>query len=66
MIMSNESLARLAATLDSQSMSGACHRTAVNPAQSYSLIKRTFKFLGSRVRTLLSGVPKESDQSRRR
>jgi hypothetical protein len=37
--MSNESLARLAATLDSQSMSGASHRTAVNPVASYSLFE---------------------------
>jgi hypothetical protein len=63
--MSNESLARLAATLDSQTMSGACHRKAMNPTKSYSLFERTSKFLGSLIRALLSSQPSESDHIRR-
>lgn len=38
-IMNNDNLMRLAATLDSQSMTGACHRVDMNPVTTDSVLK---------------------------
>jgi hypothetical protein len=44
-LMNNDNLIRLAATLDSQAMSGACHRVFMNPGSADSLLKRAIDFL---------------------
>jgi hypothetical protein len=64
MIMNNDSLVRLAATLDRQCMSGACHQTIMSPVKSDSLFKRALNFLASRMKRLFSNKPKDPDHSR--
>jgi hypothetical protein len=48
--MNNDSLFRLAATLDSQSMTGACHRVEMNPDKTDSPFKLAIDFLIDLVR----------------
>ncbi len=45
--MNDDNLYRLAATLDSQSMTGACHRIATNPPPTDPLFKLAVDFLKS-------------------
>jgi hypothetical protein len=49
--MNNDNLIRLAATLDSQSMTGACHRVAMGPVATDSMLK----LAGDLLRSLLRG-----------
>jgi hypothetical protein len=48
--MNNDSLIRLAATLDSQSMTGACHRVELNPTTTASPFKFAIDFLMGLIR----------------
>jgi hypothetical protein len=48
--MNNDHLMRLAATLDSQSMTGACHRVDMNPVMTDSLLKLAGDLLKSLLR----------------